>query len=85
VSPNCVNLGVSGQLWERFEFIYAPKHGSWLNAAEIEMNVLIRQCLDHRIDTFDKMRTETGAWQQRRNHAESLIDCQFTTDDARVS
>jgi len=71
-------------LWERFEFIYTPKHGSWLNVAEIEMNVLVRQCLDRRIDTLDKIRAETGAWQERRNRAESLIDWQFTTDDARV-
>lgn len=71
-------------LWERFEFIYTPKHGSWLNVAEIEMSVLVRQCLDRRIDTLDKMRAETNAWQEQKNHAESLIDWQFTTDNARV-
>lgn len=71
-------------LWDRFEFVYTPKHGSWLNIAEIEMNVLIRQCLDRRIDTVDEMRTATQAWAERRNSAQACIDWQFTTDDARI-
>lgn len=71
-------------LWERFEFVYTPKHGSWLNIAEIEFNVLIRQCLDRRIDTLEEMRRETLAWGQRRDTAKSRIDWQFTTDDARI-
>jgi len=48
--------GVAKSLWDRFEFIYTPKHGSWLNMAEIELNVLIRQCLDRRIDNIREMR-----------------------------
>lgn len=71
-------------LWERFEFIYTPKHGSWLNIAEIELNVLIRQCLDRRIDTLEEMRREALAWGQQRDHAKARIDWQFTTDDARI-
>jgi hypothetical protein len=49
-------------LWDRFEFIYTPKHGSWLNVAEIELNVMIRQCLDRRIDKMEKVREEVSAW-----------------------
>jgi hypothetical protein len=71
-------------LWERFEFVYTPKHGSWLNIAEIEMNVLIRQCLDRRIDTLEEMQRATQAWETWRNNAHASIDWQFTTDSARV-
>ena len=52
-------------LWDRFEFIYTPKHGSWLNIAEIEISVLVRQCLDRRIDTMDEIQAEIQAWQNR--------------------
>lgn len=75
---------VAKALWDRFEFVYTPKHGSWLNMAEIELNVLIKQCLDRRIDTINEMRTEVVAWQERRNNARSRIDWQFTTGDARI-
>lgn len=71
-------------LWDRFEFVYTPKHGSWLNMAEIELNVLIRQCLDRRIDNLNEMQAEVDAWQKRRNNANSRIDWQFTTADARI-
>jgi hypothetical protein len=71
-------------LWDRFEFVYTPKHGSWLNMAEIELNVLIRQCLDRRIDNLNEMQAEVEAWQRRRNNANSRIDWQFTTVDARI-
>lgn len=71
-------------LWDRFEFIHTPKHGSWLNIAESEMNVLIRQCLDRRIDTIEEMRSETEAWNRRRDNAPSHIDWQFTSVDVRV-
>ena len=76
--------GVAKALWDRFEFVYTPKHGSWLNMAEIELNVLIRQCLDRRIDNIREMRSEVAAWQQARNNAGSRIDWHFTTGDARV-
>jgi hypothetical protein len=71
-------------LWDRFEFVYTPKHGSWLNIAEIEINVLIRQCLNRRIDTLDEMQAATHAWEKRRDNAESRINWQFTSDDARI-
>jgi len=71
-------------LWDRFEFLYTPKHGSWLNIAEIEISVLNRQCLDRRIDTLEETRSETKAWQTKRDNAESRINWQFTSDDARI-
>ncbi len=71
-------------LWDRFDFVYTPKHGSWLNMAEIELNVLIRQCLARRIDNLDEMQNEVDAWQQCRNNADAKIDWQFTCDNARI-
>jgi len=71
-------------LWDRFEFIYTPKHGSWLNIAEIELAVLIRQCLDRRIDAIETVRREVTAWKERRDSTPSRIDWQFNTVDARV-
>ena len=71
-------------LWERFEFIYTPKHGSWLNMAEIELNVLIRQCLSRRMERIELMRSEVKSWQAQRNTMRAKIDWQFTTDKARI-
>ena len=71
-------------LWDRFEFVYTPKHGSWLNMAEIELNVLIKQCLDRRIDTMAEMQAETAAWENRRNNMKATINWQFTCGDARI-
>lgn len=71
-------------LWDRFEFVYTPKHGSWLNMAEIELSVLTRQCLNRRIGTLQEMANEVDAWQTHRNNANAQIDWQFTTDSARV-
>ncbi len=56
------------KLWDRFEFVYTPKHGSWLNMAEIELNVLMGQCLNRRIDSIEKVESETAAWEQARNN-----------------
>ena len=72
------------RLTERFEFHYTPKHGSWLNRAEIELSVLSRQCLDRRIGETGRLRREIEAWQQRRNAASKTIDWQFTASDARI-
>jgi DDE superfamily endonuclease len=72
------------RLTERFEFHYTPKHGSWLNMAEIEFSVLSRQCFDRRIGDAETLRNETRAWQQKRNVASKTIDWQFTTADARI-
>jgi hypothetical protein len=71
-------------LWDRFEFVYTPKHGSWLNMAEIELNVLIGQCLNRRIDSIDLMRREVAAWQARRDNTQATVNWQFTTADARI-
>ena len=72
------------RIWDRFEFIYTPKHGSWLNMAEIELHVLTRQCLNRRIGDMDTMIQEVAAWQQDRNNREAKINWQFTTDEARI-
>jgi DDE superfamily endonuclease len=71
-------------LAERFEFHYTPKHGSWLNIAEIEFSVLSRQCLNRRIGDAETLRNETQAWKQQRNTASKSVDWQFTTADARI-
>jgi hypothetical protein len=72
------------QLWDRFEFVYTPKHGSWLNMAEIELNVLIRQCLNRRISDIATVAFEVDAWQHHRNTQNAVINWQFTTKDARI-
>lgn len=72
------------KLWDRFEFVYTPKHGSWLNMAEIELNVLIRQCLNRRIPDIASVASELEAWQNHRNTQNAMISWQFTTKDARV-
>jgi len=71
-------------LWDRFQFEYTPKHGSWLNMAEIELNVLTRQCLKRRIASIEPVRKEVNAWQNHRNNQNAKINWQFTTDDARI-
>ena len=68
----------------RLEIHYTPKHGSWLNIAEIELSVLKRQCLAERIPEMETMRREVNAWNQARNTRQSKVNWQFTTDDARV-
>ncbi len=71
-------------LWDRFEFVYTPKHGSWLNMAEIELNVLIDQCLNRRIDNIETVKTESAAWQESRNNKGAKVNWQFRTEDARI-
>ncbi len=72
------------KLWDRFEFVFTPKHGSWLNMAEIELNVLIRQCLNRRIPYMATLAAEVDAWQKHRNTLKATINWQFTTKDARI-
>ena len=72
------------RIWDRFEFVYTPKHASWLNMAEIELHVLNGQCLNRHIATIDKIKTEVEAWQNHRNNKNSKINWQFTTKDARI-
>ena len=69
---------------ERLEIHYTPKHGSWLNMAEIEIGVMARQCLDRRIPDRSVLRRETAAWQAQRNRDGIRVDWRFTTADARV-
>jgi DDE superfamily endonuclease len=68
----------------RLEWHYTPKHGSWLNMAEIELSVVARQCLDRRIPDMATLREEVRAWQETRNAAVVRVEWQFTTADARV-
>lgn len=73
------------RLLDKLEFCYTPKHGSWLNVAEIEFSVLSRQCLNRRLPDIDAVRRETAAWDEKRNTQDSArVDWQFTTDDARI-
>lgn len=72
------------KLRERFEFVYTPTHGSWLNMAEIELNVLIRQCLSERLDSLDKAAKAIAAWQRHRDNLKAKVCWQFTTQDARI-
>ena len=69
---------------ERLEIHYTPKHGSWLNMAEIELGVLARQCLDRRIPDQEILEQETRAWQDQRNRDGIRVDWRFTTADARI-
>jgi transposase len=72
------------RILEKLEFHYTPKHGSWLNMAEIELSVLNRQCLDRRISDKDVLTDEVAAWEKRRNQNSSPVDWRFTTEDARI-
>ena len=68
----------------RLELAYTPKHGRWLNIAEIELSVLTQQCLSRRIPDLETLRSETQAWQTQRNAEAKGVDWQFTTQDARA-
>ena len=72
------------RLVERFEFHYTPKHGSWLNMAEIELSALVRQCLDRRIPDIQTLIQQAQAWQHQRNDEVVKVLWQFTTNDART-
>jgi transposase len=72
------------RLCEKLEIHYTPKHGSWLNMAEIELSVLSRQCLERRVPDYETLEAEVRAWQERRNTAGGSIDWRFTTHEARI-
>jgi transposase len=72
------------RILDRLEFHYTPKHGSWLNMAEIEFAILQRQCLNRRIPDQETLRQEVAAWQQRRNIESVNVDWRFTSADARI-
>jgi DDE superfamily endonuclease len=69
----------------KLEIHHTPKHGSWLDMAEIELAVLNGQCLDRRIPDIASVRREVAAWEQRRNEAKATIDWRFTASDARTT
>lgn len=68
----------------KLDLHYTPKHGSWLNMAEIELSVLSRQCLNRRITDADTLKQEVAAWTVARNEHAMTVDWRFTTDDART-
>jgi len=69
---------------DKLEIHHTPKHGSWLDMAEIELGILSRQCLDQRIDCVQELRKEVSAWEQQRNAAAAKVNWHFTTTDARI-
>lgn len=71
-------------LAKRLEIHYTPKHGSWLNIAEIELSIMTRQCLDRRVPTLDLLQKELTAWESARNENQKGVDWQFTINDARI-
>jgi len=91
-----LNTHVPGSLYEtfqpekakaildRFEFVYTQKHGSWLNMAEIELNVLTGQCLKRRINDIAVVSDEVLAWQKYRNNKNAKVNWQFTTEDSMI-
>ena len=72
------------RILDRFEFVFTPKHGSWLDMAEIELNVLNNQCLGRRIGSIEEVRDEVEAWELARNGLDKKINWQFTTEKARI-
>jgi transposase len=72
------------RLAEKLQIHYTPKHGSWLNMAEIELSVLSRQCLDRRVPDFETLQAEVAAWQERRDATATKIEWRFRTQDARI-
>ena len=69
---------------KRLEIVHTPKHGSWLNMAEIELSVLTRQCLSRRMGDVVELKSEVTAWEKDRNQSQTGVDWQFTAKDARI-
>jgi hypothetical protein len=76
--------GRARRIAEKLEIHHTPKHGSWLNMAEIELSVLARQCLDQRLESSTQVQQEVAAWELERNEQQVEIKWQFTTADARI-
>lgn len=72
------------RLLDKLDIHYTPKHGSWLNMAEIELSILSRQCLDRRIPDQEALKREVATWQEKRNASARPMEWRFTTEDARV-
>jgi len=75
---------VARKLARRIEFVYTPVHGSWLNMVEIELSVLVRQCLKRRLPDMETLDREVGAWEAERNRLEASVEWRFRTEDARI-
>ncbi len=75
---------IARALLDKLEFVYTPKHGSWLNMAECEFSVLSRQCLARRLPDRNTVAKETAAWVDARNQMKKPVDWRFTTEDARI-
>lgn len=75
---------VALNLAKRLEIHYTPKHGSWLNVAEIELSVMSSQCLKRRLSSTEELVTQLSAWETIRNNSNKTVNWQFTTDDARI-
>jgi hypothetical protein len=69
---------------KKIEFLYTPKHGSWLKMVQIELWVLVRQCLKRRLADTQSVEREAGAWCEERNRLGTSVDWRFTTEDARI-
>ncbi len=74
----------AGRILKKLEIHYTPKHGSWLNIAEIELNVMTEQCLSRRLDNMNLLHSELSAWELERNNNHSVVDWQFTSYNARI-
>lgn len=72
------------RILKKLEIHYTPKHGSWLDIAEIELNVMTRQCLSRRIESISKLKSELDTWENERNNNSAKVNWQFTTKEARV-
>ena len=72
------------RMLDKLEFHYTPKHGSWLDMAEIELSILSRQCLDRRIPDQETLKKEVKAWEDQRNNSNSTMEWRFKTEDARI-
>ena len=83
VLGSLAKMANSRRLAKRLEIHFTPKHGSWLNVAEIELRVLTVQCLDRRIPERATLEREVAAWEEQRNSVSAAVDWQFTTEDAR--
>ena len=72
------------RLAQKLEIHFTPKHGSWLNMAEIELSILSKQCLDRRLPDQETLKREVGAWESKRNTSQAKVEWRFTTADARI-
>ena len=71
-------------LAQRLEIHYTPKHGSWLNIAEIELSAMTTQCLDRRIPNIEELQRQISTWETQRNQSQKAVQWQFRTEDARI-